>query len=146
MSVSYWVIRGIGLNTADIEPYINKKKMVHFLLDQFQNDMDLENIITTGDYTSFDIEEYCYEMGFDGLADILCYCDDTSTITCSNDGDGGAYFYYPPSMPWDHVPNEPQTEKEVIRRIIKAVQKITDMTKEEIKNVIDNDLYVVGFG
>lgn len=36
--------------------------------------------------------------------------------------------------------------EEVIARIIKAVQKITDMSGEEIKAVIDTDLYAVGMG
>ena len=49
-------------------------------------------------------------------------------------------------IPSLYTSNEPKTEQEVIDRIIKAVQKITDMTEEEIEKIIDNDLYVVGVG
>ena len=60
--------------------------------------------------------------------------------------DGGAYFYYPPSMPWHRTDSEPDTLDEVHKRIIKAVQVITDLTDEEIEQMIDDDLYVVGIG
>lgn len=146
MSVSYWMIEGIGLNADDVAPHINKEKAVRFFLEQLPEESDLADMIAANDYSSFDIEEYYYGNGFENLADILCHCDDTDSLTFGDDGDGGAYFYYPPSMPWHHTSNEPQTEQEVIDRIIKAVQKITDMTEDEIKKIIDNDLYVVGCG
>ena len=30
MSMSYWIIEGIGLNAQDIKPYINTEKAVRF--------------------------------------------------------------------------------------------------------------------
>ena len=133
MSVSYWMIEGIGINANDVAPHINKEKAVRFFLKQLPEESDLADMIAANNYSSFDIEEYYYGNGFENLADVLCHCDDTDSLTFGDDGDGGAYFYYPPSMPWHHTSNEPQTEQEVIDRIIKAVQKITDMTEEEIK-------------
>lgn len=146
MSVSYWMIEGVGLNAADIESHINKEKAARFFSEQFPEEADLKDMVLTGDFSSFDMEEYYYGNGFENLADVLCHCDDTDSLTFGDDGEGTAYFYYPPSMPWHHTPDEPQTEQEVIDRIIKAVQKITDMTEEEIKKIIDNNLYVVGIG
>lgn len=146
MSMSYWVIEGVGLNPHDIEPHINKEKVARFFYKQFPDDEELRGMIAANDYSSFDMEEYCYGNGFDNLADVLCHCDDTDSLTFCDDGEGTAYFYYPPSMPWHHTANEPQTEQEVIDRIVKAVQKITDMTEVEIKQVINNNLYVVGMG
>lgn len=146
MSMSYWMIEGVGLNADDVAPHINKEKAVRFFLEQLPEESDLADMIAANDYSSFDIEEYYYGNGFESLADVLCHCDETDSLTFGDDGDGGAYFYYPPSMPWHHTRNEPQSEQEVIDRIIKAVQKITDMTEEEIKKIINNDLYVVGCG
>lgn len=146
MSMSYWMIEGVGLNADDVAPHINKEKAVRFFLEQLPEESDLADMIAANDYSSFDIEEYYYGNGFENLADVLCHCDETDSLTFGDDGDGGAYFYYPPSMPWHHTINEPQSEQEVIDRIIKAVQKITDMTEEEIKKIINNDLYVVGCG
>lgn len=146
MSMSYWMIEGVGLNADDVAPHINKEKTVRFFLEQLPEESDLADMIAANDYSSFDIEEYYYGNGFESLADVLCHCDETDSLTFGDDGAGGAYFYYPPSMPWHHTSNEPQSEQEVIDRIIKAVQKITDMTEEEIKKIINNDLYVVGCG
>ena len=49
-------------------------------------------------------------------------------------------------MPWHRVRDEPDTIDEVHRRIIKAVQVITDLSGEEIEAMIDDELYVVGIG
>lgn len=146
MSMTYWMIEGIGLNVDDVAPHINTEKAARFFYEQLPDDTDLRDMIASDNYSSFDIEEYYYGNGFENLADVLCHCDDTDSITFCDDGDGNIYFYYPPSMPWHHTGNEPQSEQEVIARIIKAVQKIADMTEEEIKKIIDNDLYVVGCG
>ena len=146
MSMSYWLIEGIGLNVDDVRPHVNNKKAVYFFHERFPDERDLVEMIFTGDYSSFDMEEYFYGNGFENLADVLCHCDDTDSIVFSDDGDGNAYFYYPPSMPWHHTDNEPKTEQEVIDRIIAAVQKITDMTADEIVKIIDTDLYIVGMG
>ena len=35
---------------------------------------------------------------------------------------------------------------EVHRRLIQAVQRLTSLTSEEIEELIDDDLYVVGIG
>lgn len=146
MSMSYWMIEGVGLNVRDVEPHINTERMVKFFYEQLPDDEDLEDMIASGDYSSFDMDEYFYGNAFENLADVLCHCDDTDSITFGDDGDGGVYFYYPPSMHWYHTATEPQSEQEVIDRIVNAVQKIADMTKEEISKIIDNDLYVMGCG
>lgn len=146
MSKCYWMIEGIGFNTDEILPYINKEKMARFFSEQLPDETDLSDMIAANDYSSFDMEEYFYGNGFENLADVLCHCDDTDSLTFGDNGEGTAYFYYPPSMPWHHTENEPQSEDEVIDRIIKAVQRVTDMSADEVKAIIDNDLYVVGWG
>lgn len=49
-------------------------------------------------------------------------------------------------MPWHMRENEPQTIEEVHKRIISAVQKVTNLTDTEILDIIDDDIYVVGIG
>lgn len=84
---------------------------------------------------------------FEGdLGDLLCYCDDTDSLTFCDDGVGNEYFYYPPSLPWHRTDAEPDSAEEVHRRIIKAVQKLTNLTDAEIDAMIDDDLYEVGCG
>ncbi len=146
MSVSYWMIEGIGIDTDKIEPLINKEKLAKMLLEQLPDDEDLLKIIEGKKYDELDVRDFLYGEPFENLGDLLTHCDDTDSITYGDDGDGGAYFYYPPSMPWHRVLNEPDTLEEVHRRIIKAVQVITDLPSEEIETMIDDDLYVVGIG
>lgn len=144
MSMSYWIIEGIGFNVRGIEPHINTEKAVRFFYEQFPDDPDLADMIAANDYASFDMEAFYYGNGFENFADVLCHCDDTGSIIFGDDGDGNVYFYYPPSMPWLRTDTEPQSEQEVVARIVNAVQKITDMSEDEIKEIIDMDLYVVG--
>lgn len=146
MSTSYWMIEGIGLRALDVKPYINIEKAARFFHAQYPDDSDLAAMIAANDYSSFDLESFYRSNGFENLADVLCHCDDTGSTIFGDDGGGNVYFYYPPSMPWHRSDTEPQSKEEVIARIIKAVQKITDMSGEEIKAVIDTDLYAVGMG
>lgn len=146
MSMSYWMIEGIGLNVQDIKPYINMEKAVRFFYGLFPNDPDLADLIAANDYASFDLETFYQGNGFDNLADVLCHCDDTSSLIFGDDGDGNVYLYYPPSMPWHRTETEPQSEQEVVARIIKAVLKIADMSEDKIKEAIDVDLHEVGAG
>lgn len=150
MSTSYWMIEGIGLNTDQIYLHLNKEKAVLLLIEQLEHETEivaeLGRLLWSGDLSGFDIDDYLYGSPFDNFADMLTYCDDTDTITYGDDGDGGHYFFYPPSMPWEMQDNEPQSIREVHNRIIKAVQKITDLDASEIDGMIDDELHVVGFG
>lgn len=131
---------------AHIEPNINKEKVVRFFFGQHSGSSWLQEIIESGDYSAFDMDDLYYGFGFENLADVLTHCDETDSIIFGSDGEGEWYFYYPPSMPWHHTSTEPKTEHEVINRIVAAVQKITDMSTEEIVRHIDTELYVLGTG
>lgn len=150
MSMSYWMIEGVGLDTDRVRPYLNKEKAAQFLIEQISDEPDtvwsLKQMLSTGDFSGLDIDDYLYGEPFENFADILTHCDDTDSITYGDDGDGSYYFYYPPSMPWEMRDTEPKTVREVHNRIIEAVQKVTDLTAEEIDLMIDDDLHVVGFG
>lgn len=146
MSVSYWMIEGVGIDTDKIEPFLNREKLARILFEQLPDDEGLASIIENKQYSELDVNDFLYGEPFDNLADLLTHCDDTDSITYGDDGDGGAYFYYPPSMPWHRTDNEPDTIEEVHRRIIAAVQVIADLTDDEIETMIDDDLYVVGIG
>ncbi len=146
MSVSYWMIEGVGINTDKIESFIDKEKLAAMLHGQLPDDEVILDIIENKKYEQLEVSDFLYGEPFYNLADLLTHCDDTDSITYGDDGDGGSYFYYPPSMPWHRVENEPDTLEEVHRRIIKAVQVITDLSYEEIEAMIDDELYVVGIG
>lgn len=147
MSVSYWLIRGVGINANEVTDRLVNEKVVNLLAEQLPNDSSLQDMVKTGKYKNvIKDEEFLCEYGFDSMADFLTHCDDTDVLTYDDDGDGGSYLYYPPSMPWWLTPNDPKTLQETHERIEKAVQRVTDMTTEEIEKLINDDLYVVGAG
>lgn len=150
MSLSYWVVEGVGLCAEEIEPYINQKKLAKLFLEQLSNEDEevekFQRMIDTGDFSGFDYDEYMYGNPFENFADVLTHCDDSDSLTFGDDGEGSHYLYYPPSMPWWLREDEPRSLDEVHDRIIAAVQKITDMKKEEILCLINDDLFVVGCG
>lgn len=150
MSMNYWMIEGVGLDADNVRPFLNKEKLAKFLLEQLSGEPEdvelLSHMLSSGDVGKLNIDDYLYGMPFDNLADVLTHCDDTDSITYGDNGEGGYYFYYPPSMPWEMRDTEPKTVQEVHDRIIAAVQKITDLSPDEIDRMIDDELHVVGFG
>lgn len=138
MSVFYWTYEGIGMNTDDIIGKINVKKCIKFLKEQLP-DEEIEE-------KDFDIDNFLYGQPFDNIGDVLCHCDDTNTLTYGDNGEGECYFFYTTSYPWERRENEPTSIEEVHERIIAAVQKLCDLTSDQIEKLIQDDLYVYGCG
>lgn len=146
MSVSYWMIEGVGIDVDKIKPHLNNEKLVQLLSEQLPDDEIVNEIMEKGSYSDLDINDFMYGEPFDNLGDLLTHCFDSNSLSYGDDGESGAYLYYPPSLPWQRTENDPETLEEVHRRIIKAVQRVTDLTVEEINGMIDDELYVVGIG
>ena len=146
MSVSYWMIAGVGIDVDKIKPHLNKEKLVRFLAEQLPDDEIVIEIIEKEAYSDLEIDDFMYGEPFDNLGDLLAHCDDSDSLSYGDDGECGAYLYYPPSLPWERTENDPDTLEEVHRRIIKAVQYVTDLSVEKIEEMIDDNLYVVGIG
>ena len=146
MSLSYWMIEGIGLCANDIGPHLDNEKVVKCISEVHPDDLELKTMILRDDYSNFDVHDYIDNGLFENVGDLLCFCDDTDSLTFCNDGDGNTYFYYPPSMPWERSESDPKNEEEVIQRIISAVKGLTDLQDYEIREMIDRELCVVGAG
>lgn len=146
MSTSYYTVAGIGIDTAKIFGHINNHKVIDILLKLFPDDLDLMELKKRRNLRYFPVEEYLYEADLYNFAELIArYCDDTNTLT-HGDADDGEFLYYPPSMPWERRENEPKSVQEVHDRIISAVMKVTDMSREEIEALIEDDLFAVGCG
>lgn len=146
MSLSYWMIEGIGLCTNDIEPHLDDKKVVRCISEAHPDDLELKSMLLRDDYSNFDVHDYIDNGLLNNVGDLLCFCDQTDSLTFCDDGEGNVYFYYPPSMPWERSVSDPKSEEEVIQRIISAVKGLTDLQDYEIREMIDRELYVVGAG
>lgn len=146
MSMCYWMIEGVGIDTSKLWQHLNKRKLVNLISKQCPDDEEIIEWKRRRNLTEFDVDDYLDGNPFENLADLLTHCDYTDTLCYGDDGDGGIYFYYPPSMPWHHRENEPQSIEEVHKRIIDAVMEVTDLSKAEIEEMIDDDIYSVGCG
>lgn len=134
----HWICQGIGIRTNDLYEYLDEDKCIKFIKKQVPG-IEIKK-------ESFDIDDYFYGEPFENLADLLCFCDNTDTLTYGDDNDGNYFFYYQPSYPWSRTENEPSTKEEVYTRIMDAVQKITNLQRYEIRELIDDDIYEYGCG
>ncbi len=126
--LNYWKICGYGINATDISPsVINKDRFLSFLREKFP-DEEIEDNLEIDEYLDwFASGEY-----YDSFAQILCHCDDTGTLTWSCSCDGYCYVLYMPKYPWQIAEGDPKTLEELQKIIIAAVQKICDLSEEEI--------------
>lgn len=139
MSVNYWIVEGIGIATSVLKAHLNTQKCIDLIKEQSNGELQ-------PDKKGFDIENYFFGALFENLADMLCHCDDTGTLTWGNNVDGECYFLYPPSYPWNRMENEPNSITEVHERIKDAVQCLCSLTREQIEEYIDDDIYEIGYG
>lgn len=138
MSLCYWWNEGIGIRVDNIYPFLDKQKCIAEIKAQLP-DEEIEE-------ETFDIDDFLYGEVFENLGDFLCHVDDSNLMTWGDTGDGEYFFFYTPSYPWERRENEPSSIQEVHEHIIKAVQRICDMSAEEIEAIIDNDIAEVGCG
>lgn len=140
--MEYWVIRGVGICADDV--VLNDLKLRTFLLEQFRDDMDTINEINRME--TIDINAFLYGEPYSNIAELLTECDDTGTMTYDDDGEGYSYFLFAPRMPWEFKNGMPMTIDQCHDIIVRAVQKVSDMTREQILGIIDDHLHVVGSG
>lgn len=138
MSTQYWICEGIGIRANRLFLHLNAEKCIALVKEQLGNGFEEPSV------EQFNIHDYLYGYLFEDIADMLCQCDDTHTLTFGDSGDGECFFYYPPSYPWSRNKNEPTSIEEVHKRIKKAVLRICDLSDAEIESMIDDDLYEVG--
>lgn len=136
-----WTIYGVGLNASDVAVHMDPKKMTEVIKEAWpEEDMTA--------YANADADELL-DAFFDGdPAGILIAADGTYDFESANDGEGdtGYYFVLPPRMPWQHSTTEPHSLDETRKRIIAATQKVTNLQAYEIREMIEDNLCVHGFG
>lgn len=137
--MDYFICQGVGILAEELLPFLNKQKCIEIIKKEYPDEEVSE--------ADFDIEDYFHGAPFANLAELLTFCDDTNTITYGDTGGcGTSYFYYIPSYPWERTENEPQSVDEVHERIIDAVLKLCDMPREQIEDMINDEIYDVGCG
>ena len=142
MSMEYWVIQGVGLCAEDVQ--LSETKLRAFLLEQFRDDTDTIEEINSMD--TIDLNRFLYGEPYSNLGELLTVCDDTGTMTYDDNGDCYSYFLFAPRMPWEFKNGTPMTIDQCHDIIVRAVQRVSDMSREQILALIDDYLHVVGCG
>lgn len=150
MSFNYFTIEGIGVTESNIAPFVNPKKVIECIkklcpseLEDIENDTngvddidELENIV----------DGYICSGGYyKSICEMLVYMNDENFLLFepSNDED---YLFYPRKYPWEMKKGEPKTLQEVHEIIIDAVLLVCDMTREQVENLIDDDIFETYYG
>lgn len=136
MSMCYWMNEGIGIRSSKLYPFLDAHKCYVAVVSQLPDEDINED--------DFELDDFFYGEPFENLGDFMCYQDNTGTLTFGDNGNGESYFLYVPSYPWERAENEPLSLAEVHERIIDAVLKVTNLTREEVDILIDDDIYEYG--
>ena len=137
MSVCYWMNEGIGIRSSSIWDHLDPVKCAKIVASEIDEEVDP---------SSFDIDDYMYGNPFENLGDFLCHVDDSGVMTYGDDVESESYFLYTPSFPWERSNNDPESIEDVCRIIINAVKQITNLSDNQIRDLIDKDIYDVGIG
>lgn len=133
-SLCYRLCQGVGIRTSKLYRFLSVPKCIKVLREVLPNRDFKEDV--------FNIDDYIGGYPFDGLGNMLCYCDDTYTLSYEGFGDE-MYFYYPPSYPWEQNSNRPENICEVHRRITDAVLRLCDIEREQVNALINDHIYSV---
>ena len=147
MATEHYTVEGIGIDTDKISDRIDTRKLVEFLIAQLPDDDELKEIYEKGEpFEDFDIDNYLYGNPYNCLAEIFADCDDTSQLTYNDNNESKDYVLFQKQYPWEYGENSPRSVQDVHGILIDAVMKITDMTPDEIEDVIDDDIHDYGWG
>lgn len=151
--MSVFAIRGYGIRCEDIKDNIVPEKVFSLLKESVGKDSEEKMRCLSAledeykNTNNFDINEivdyfctnYCH------LAELFAVADETGNLSTDNNSDAGnSYLFCPAVLPWEASEQHFKTEEDVNDAIIAAVQKLTDLSAEEILHHID-DVYDGGY-
>lgn len=93
MSMTYWMIEGVGIKTDAIWNRLDDKKVVQFLAQEFPDEvtsMEAEAAlaaIARGESCPINIRDYLHGEPLDSLGEAIALCDDTEILTYGDDGE-----------------------------------------------------------
>ena len=140
MSMSYWMIYGLGFSMDDLAPYLDADKIRQKLLEQKSISITSEDAARwekINDWARLELLQDCTDTSF-GFADLMAESDQKHLLSYGNDGENGSYLYYEPSYPWDRKEQECQTEEAAREHICDVTMPFVgdDVMREDILNLI----------
>lgn len=148
MSMSYWMIFGIGFEVADLMPYLDPEKIRQGLADKQirLNEADLAKWDTLNTNGRIELLEEYVDSNF-GFTDLMAESDEKDLLSCGNDGDNGRYLYYEPSYPWQKKEHECELEASAREHLCNVVMPfvLDDTPREDVLGLI-YEINQVGMG
>jgi hypothetical protein len=144
MSLSCWVIQGLGVALDNILGLLDAEKIrKHLIKDGFDFFLDIpkEEIRAyknAQNETRLKMLMDYLCMDFSELAEFIAESDRKNLLSYDNNGQGRNFLYYPRTYPWNRQRNECKTEESAQKHICTVIMRFTrkDVTPETIKNEI----------
>ncbi len=149
MSLSYWMIVGLGLSMKELFPYLQASKIRQRLREQKGSDLNMEDTALWGKIN--DTERFKllleYLTGDFQFADLIAQSDGRHLLSYANDGEDNTYLYYEPSYPWEREEKEFRTEEEAKEYICSIVLPFAgDQVKRKDILALIGEICEVGCG
>ena len=153
MSMNCEIAQGIGLVLDDsVISRIDDEKLTKALKNQLSFDYEdvFYELYPEGDkdkdfFHKEDIGLLLYGVTYNYIAEIFEETMQQRHVLTYAHIEGDDVLFIPPVFPWQVKEDDPKTEEEAIDLICQAVMNLTNMTKEEVKEKIDTDLYLADF-
>lgn len=139
MSMHYGAVYGYGIAVDGLGDRIVSDKFVKFAkekglwLDEYDDRID-------SDYIDSTLILDCLETYYMSLEEMFADVDETGLLDYDSGMENGGYLLYYPSYPWSNncwtLAKPPETREQVDDAIVKAIQKLTDLTEDEIESRI----------
>ena len=156
MSMCYWMCEGIGIEQGVLLPFVDGMKLAKAIVDNndFDADVTMDEIEEDYEFSRQDnqtqvellMKDYLSDEN-DALPALLLSADEKNALVSCNDNDGQYFLLYPPRYPWINSDGFTSME-EVVEYLCDVLLKFCrdDVTREEIRAIIDTDVHAVGCG
>ena len=154
MSADYWSVKGIGVKEEDLADEVSGLKVVAALKKlkeagvfkraaaDVQKSLKELDSIDGEDMDSDDIYDLLDSLGIYTLVEFLSDILETSIGECVfnylETGYQEGYLFYPTKYQWDMKAKDPVTRKQVEDVLAEAITKITDLSQNEAKTLIED--------
>lgn len=112
MSMSYWMIRGLGFSMDKISEHLDAERILEALGQKEPpiSAADIENWSGMDNAGRLHALAEFQNVQF-GFADIIGDSDPLNLLSYGNDGECGSYLFYEPCLPWEMREHECKTEQ-----------------------------------
>lgn len=136
MELNTCIYRAIGLEVSSFSSFVDEGK-VKKLFDE----KGLTEDVTGGDYNY----ENCLKLfRAESFAELLYNLDETDCLSYRTYREDEQYLFYEPTFPWERKEEEPETLEDAQEMIIRMIQKVTNVSADQILSMINYELFVEG--